>query len=240
LFAVVIEEDHIEERVKKLGSKAIETEHAQKLRDFRSLVLGRMVRFWRDPRDIKLAILETIAEFSRRDDLVGWIPGDEAINGGALAEEIARLTKENAELRERVSNSALVPARYNGLDFEEMNAVLTKSVLDVSQFSDEDWAEQLKAIAKAFGHDEVTVLHLFWMLSGALRSARAISNHDEKRMIPVRKLMDFGLAALDSQLTQRTVGTGYYKLTDSGLQFLIRLRLERNLEQAEAFILKGL
>src|SRR6185369_3082584 len=46
LFAVVMAEDCLEERVKKFGTSVIETEYAQKLREFRALVLTRMVRFW--------------------------------------------------------------------------------------------------------------------------------------------------------------------------------------------------
>jgi hypothetical protein len=118
VFAVVIDDDCLEARVKTLGRSVIETDEPQKLKQFRSLVMSRMVKFWCDPRDIKLAILETMAEFSLRTELVGWIPGDEAVNGGALAEEIARLTKENASLREQVANSGIAPSKYHGLTFD--------------------------------------------------------------------------------------------------------------------------
>jgi hypothetical protein len=50
-----------------------------------------MVRFWNDPRYISIAIHETMSGFGRREDLIGWIPGDETINTGVVAEEIARL-----------------------------------------------------------------------------------------------------------------------------------------------------
>jgi hypothetical protein len=102
LFAVVINKDHLEKKVKKSGTQVIELEHPDKLKEFRELVCSKMVRFWNDPKDIKLSILETIADFANRADLVGWIPGSEAVNTGALAEEIARLTKENSELRETI------------------------------------------------------------------------------------------------------------------------------------------
>jgi hypothetical protein len=85
-FAVVAEK----ERVKERGADALEMENPQQLKSFRADVLTKLVKFWHDPRDIKLAILETLADFARRDELVGWIPGDQAVNTGALAEEIAR------------------------------------------------------------------------------------------------------------------------------------------------------
>lgn len=235
LFAVVIDEGHIEERVKQFGTKVIETEHSQKLKDFRALVLSRMSKFWRDPRDIKLAILETMSEFSRRDDLTGWIPGNEAVNGGALAEEIARLTKENAELRERAAKSS-VPSTYSGLTFEDMYALLLKSKLDVSNNSAE-MVERLEAIAKAFGHDEPKVLHVFWMLSGIMGGTRGIGTSSE--LLPlVQKLEAFGLVEFDSVGGEGERGYFYfYKLTGGGRHFLVRLRLEYDTEAAEQYIL---
>jgi hypothetical protein len=73
LFAVVIDEKYLEKKVKKLGGVALEREHPDKLKLFRELVLSKMVRFWKDPKDIKLSIMETIAEFSERSELRGWI-----------------------------------------------------------------------------------------------------------------------------------------------------------------------
>jgi hypothetical protein len=103
-FVVVINEHYLEEKVKKMGMDVIETEHAQKLREFREIVQqARIVKFWADTCDIKLAIMESLAEYSRRDDLPGWIHGDNAINTGALAEGIARLSKENTELKKGFS-----------------------------------------------------------------------------------------------------------------------------------------
>lgn len=89
LFAVVIDEDHLDEKVKKDGLKAIEKDHSEKLKEFRGLVCSKMVRFWSDVKDIKLAIMETMADFSSREELIGWIPGNETVNTGAVAEEIA-------------------------------------------------------------------------------------------------------------------------------------------------------
>jgi hypothetical protein len=48
-----------------------------------------MVKFWSDPRDIRLAVYEILSDFARRDELVGWIPGDQSVDTGALAEERA-------------------------------------------------------------------------------------------------------------------------------------------------------
>ena len=95
-----------ENRVKTYGSRVMETDNPQKLREFRALVLTRMVKFWEDFKDIKIAVGETLAQFARRDDLTGWVRPSQAANMPALADEIARLSKENAELRSQIAQSA--------------------------------------------------------------------------------------------------------------------------------------
>ncbi|WP_121667317.1 DUF4062 domain-containing protein [Mesonia aquimarina] len=124
LFSVVINEDIIEERVKKFGSDVIEITNAEKLKTFRKKVLQNMVKFWSDEKDIKLAIHETVAEFSHTKKLIGWVRGDQEVNSGALAEEIARLTKENSELREKANSQENV--LYNGLSFEQLTELLKR------------------------------------------------------------------------------------------------------------------
>lgn len=99
LFSCVIKEDSLEERVREVGTEVIEMKEPQKLRTFRDTVLTRLVKFWRDRKDIKIAVGETLSSFSRRDDLIGWVRADEGPNTPALADEIARLSKENALLR---------------------------------------------------------------------------------------------------------------------------------------------
>lgn len=100
---MVITKEALETRVREYGSKVIEQENKQKFDEFRQSVERNVVRFWSDSKDIKIAILETLSEYSERGELVGWIPGNESVDTGTLAEEIARLNKENLDLREQVS-----------------------------------------------------------------------------------------------------------------------------------------
>jgi hypothetical protein len=237
LFAVVITEDHLEERVKKYGSKAIERDYPQKLKEFRSIVQSRLVKFWGDPRDIKLTVLETMAEFERRSELVGWVPGNEAINAGALAHEIARLAKENAELREQVKKLSALSATYNGLTFEEFYKLLAATKPKISDLGEEN-ISNLRAVADLFGDPEPALLHSFWMLSGGFRRKGTIADDDEKNMRLALKLEEFGLVERDEEESAKVGRRSHvYGLTECGKQFLLRLRLERNTEKAEAFIL---
>src|SRR5882724_3648198 len=87
---------------KILGTVAVELHQPQKLRDFRASVLTKLVRFWDDKKDIKISILETLSQFSRRDDLKGWVRPSGEVNMPALTDEIARLSRENSDLRRQL------------------------------------------------------------------------------------------------------------------------------------------
>jgi Domain of unknown function (DUF4062) len=217
VFAIVIEENHLEEKVKKDGTKAIERENPQKLKEFQSQVLTRLVRFWSEPSDIKLAILETMSEFNRRDDLMGWIPGDEGIKAGTLTEEIARLARENASLREQIvklrSTSAQVT--YSGLTYEEMSNLLLQEPINLPLM------KALHASLPAYLLTSPTLLSLFWFLKETL----AVGISETHGLInEAKKLVSFGLAEPE--------GSGL-KLNEDGRRFLSRLRFTRYAEDSE-------
>lgn len=100
VFACVITEDAIEDKVKEYGTKAIEKNAPDKLREFRELATSKMVKFWSDSKDIKIAIGETISALSRKEDLIGWVRPHQEANMPALLDEITRLSKENSDLRQ--------------------------------------------------------------------------------------------------------------------------------------------
>ena len=52
-----------------------------------------MSGFWSDTRDIELEIIKVLQTFSRREDLTGWVKGNEAVDTVALTDELARLSK---------------------------------------------------------------------------------------------------------------------------------------------------
>jgi hypothetical protein len=121
LFSIVISEKALDHKVHQLGKFAIETDASGSYREFKKLVTTKMVRFWDDKKDIKIAIHETLSNITNdRRELIGWIRGDRAIDTGVLAEELARLAKENSELRIRLENQNSDQGMYNGLTFEQL------------------------------------------------------------------------------------------------------------------------
>lgn len=132
LFSLVISDNALEVKVKQNGVVVIEQENQKELKAFKEIVLTNLVKFWDDKKDIKIAIHETIADFSFRKDLVGWIRGDNSINSGFLAEEIARLTKENSELRDKISIGSS-NALYNNLSYEQLEELLKRENITVTK-----------------------------------------------------------------------------------------------------------
>ncbi len=100
LFSCVINENTLENRVKTgKGTSIIETENPQKLKEFRKLVISKMVKFWDDTKDIKITVHETLSSFEKREDLIGWVRADQNPNIPEFTNEITRLSKENSDLR---------------------------------------------------------------------------------------------------------------------------------------------
>lgn len=127
LFAVVINNSALEEKVKANGTTVIEQDSPHLLKEFKSQVLSNLVKFFNDKKDIKLAVHETLSEFNYRKELTGWIRGDNAVNMGLLAEEIARLTKENSDLKLKLLNQSSSRSQlYNSLSYEDLKELLIK------------------------------------------------------------------------------------------------------------------
>lgn len=95
-FACVIDEAKLKNY--KMGSEYIEQNHPEKLTAFRKKVLSRMSKLWLSADQIQLGIMEALSEFSRREDLKGWIREPEDYSS---IKEMIRLSSENAQLRQR-------------------------------------------------------------------------------------------------------------------------------------------
>lgn len=218
LFAVVIDDEALEKRVRKAGRKILEIENARQFKQFREVVLSRMVRFWIDHRDIKLAIHETMGEFARRTDLSGWIPGDQAIS----PQELARLTNENAELRRQLADVPNSVVTYNGLRFDEIIRLLTDVVVDLIPFeeSNKQW---LREIADELG-PEANLLEILWILRNDIMDGMALRWRDP-HSDPLALLESFGV--LVSEDIDSEDDLVRFRPSAEGRKFMLRLLAER-------------
>lgn len=103
-FALVVTEDGLDLLVKDRGKMVIEADNPQGLKNLRAHATGKLVRFWTDKKDIRIAIGETLSAFARRDELKGWVRPQDQTSVPLLAGEVARLSKENSDLRDRLAN----------------------------------------------------------------------------------------------------------------------------------------
>jgi hypothetical protein len=86
-----------------------------------------MVEFWEDSKDIKLAIHKKLGELARRKELVGWVRTNQEANLPALSDELARLSRENAELRAQLAESS--EPTINGMKYSQLKKLLKGKAL---------------------------------------------------------------------------------------------------------------
>ena len=166
LFACAITETALNQGIKTFGKEVFETEESQKFKAFRELVLSKMVKFWDDSKDIKIAISETLNQLARREDLIGWIRANQEANVPALADEIARLSKENSQLRSQLASQSGVAIA--GLSYSELKILLQeKGVWD----SITKQTEQLRSGIVFDNHTQKFINDL--MLLGLLKRRQA-------------------------------------------------------------------
>ena len=108
LFALVIDDAHLSEKVRVDGRGVLELDNPKQFKEFEALVKSKVVKFWSDAKDIQLAILKALSEFERRPDLIGWVPGNEALNTNIIATGIARLAGDSVSFRPQESFSVSV------------------------------------------------------------------------------------------------------------------------------------
>lgn len=218
VFSVVITDKGIEQKLEKLKLKGIERENHRKLDEFRNLVTGNIVRWWTEPKDITIAILQKLNEMSLRDDLAGWIRADQTVTSTIVSEEIARLANENASLQDRLSKQA--DTTYCGLSFEEMLEALLREEIpgNLQPQVKEEIKSRISESATPFKDSKPSLLHFLWIYQPELREGKHWSDRANSFYDGFRSLEHFGVVV-------RNAATGGYFLTDDGRQFLLRLRV---------------
>jgi len=167
-FVIAIEQALFDQEIKNPEAK-LNFEDLLSLQRFRSdACSGKNVAFWKNPGEVREKIKDSLfGDFSRREELTGWIRGDQAVN----TEELARLAKENSELRKQVkdlsSKLANNQAIFDGLTYKDMYQNLNELKLDFDSYNppiEKKPQKILQEISTAFGDSEVSFLHCFWSM----------------------------------------------------------------------------
>lgn len=144
LFSVVIDDGFLNEKVKGVGASILELENPEKYKAFRSKVVGYPVEFFRDIKDIQIAIYKTLPTLISDRDLKGWVSGREIPDSTFLIEQVSRLTKENEDLRSQITLASSQSLDMGGLtevktgssqneEFIKMMQIFESSVLTLSK-----------------------------------------------------------------------------------------------------------
>lgn len=232
-FALVVNEKYLDEKIAKDGKIVLEQDNNREFKAFKQLVTAqKVVRFWSDLRDIKYFILESLNQFEKREELIGWIKGDQAVNSGEIAEQIARLSKENAELREKLSLQTDNKEKFNGLTYNQLyDLLLNESWFDEDSvlFDEKDkkyaasFEKFLQPILLEFQDEKIKLIHLVWFYREKLLDVSLwVDNNVSIKSF--KKLAKFGLIDWNASPT----GTKFY-LTKVGRNFILRLIYEKSI-----------
>lgn len=223
VFAVVITEAALDQKIKADGKEAIETDSPKELKLFREKVLGRISSFFTDAKDIKLAVHETLADFQVRHKFVGWISGSGGPDVSALLEEIARMRSERDEalaqmttLKTTLDRQASRPlSKWQDDEFKQVREALSDIEITTTAFN----ADKTKPAIK------VPVLRIFDVMRDTLITG--VSN--QSGIDELQQLLYFNvcpkLEVHELAVLEKVNGVAWqrYRLTPKGKALLLFL-----------------
>lgn len=197
MFSIVIDEL----KLKRNSKYKIESESLEYL-DFRSKVTSNVCRFFKDYKDIKISILESIMEIEKRKDLKGWVSGN-------LLDEL-KILEIKSDLTESIKNDLTDETQnlFSGIPFKELKSILEKEKIDVPEgLSLEDSGKSISLLKAMLGLEAE--------LHSGVSFDHGLSNWFWYQNQVAMKLKTFGLTENGMFVT---------KLSDSGKRFLLQLR----------------
>ena len=229
LFACVVSKEAEEKRVRQYGIHSIEQDYPDKLRKFKDLVCSKMVRFWNDSKDIKIAVHESLSSFARRDDIKGWVRESDQANTIALANELARLSEENSKLHKRIKELSDESLTIAGLKYSEI----------VNHLKNYKIAKVIALIGDK-GRREINVqnlLEFFWYFEMSSAFSKYVREHDSEVDIFLVELRKLDLMKYELKIIwvsgggffsdEEPKGVTLIAPTHNGQSFLNRLKVDR-------------
>ena len=199
LFAVVLHDTLIDQKVAKDGRKVVLEElNGHLLADFKKVVMSKLVKICNSLAEIQNAVFTSLNELSYRDNLVGWVRGDQAVDTGPMAVELARLSEENATLR--LTAYKTTDPIFNGLTFDELKELLIDNTI-----------RDIKGVPDLFS--------LFIILGPKLVEPDRVATHLDTTPIIIQKYVR---KLVEYNMFQYVGGTYQVKATQDGHSFYIR------------------
>jgi Domain of unknown function (DUF4062) len=130
VFACVMTSEYLNSKIHGSNYKDImEQSSIDKFIKFKNLVMSKIVSQCNDTTEIKYQIIRKMLETDRDESLTGWIRASESSDSALLSEEIARLSQENRELRDRIKEisnqkNQTLDLMIHGVPFREIYNIL--------------------------------------------------------------------------------------------------------------------
>jgi hypothetical protein len=97
-FALCLTDDAINNKVKALGTDAIERDDTKKLNDFRTVVKSKMCSEIRDARDIHRYVQKSIKDLASSRELEGWVRASRVQDAQSMTDRFQKLEMASAVL----------------------------------------------------------------------------------------------------------------------------------------------
>jgi hypothetical protein len=227
-FAVVINDDALERKIKLGGSGFIEKGNPKALEQFRKKVLSNISSFFSDEKDIKLCIYESLSDLAENPNLKGWVAANEIEDIKVLNDEIKKLREENATLTESLHKTEAIitpPSKLENELEEDLVDILKAIEIKLPPFLAENDKEQTTNLL------DVTLHNLNPLINGVSNRAGMsdIGKFYYFNILP--KLQIHGLAD-----NEAIPGVRYRRsfLNKSGKELFARLERERLLKRKKA------
>jgi Domain of unknown function (DUF4062) len=213
LFAVVIEDSALIEKSKILGPDALELENPALLKQFREKVLKKMSSFYRDSKDIKLCIYESLADISADNDLAGWIYAADIPDISSMNAKIDELTIENDNLKKAKAEREKTSPSNSEIDYSDLVEILKETVVRIPA----ELANHQEDIKRSLL--EIFIKNQEALISGVTNQHDANETEIFYYYNIMPKLQVYGLA-----VNEKVVGVRYRRsyITQAGLNFLAR------------------
>ncbi len=228
-FSVVIDEKELQKR----GDASTEqnSTSAEKLAIFREKVLRRTSSFFTDEKDVKPAVMETVADFESRYDLEGWVKGNHHDNTKLLI-ELNDLRKKVDDYRGRldVLSAASHPELASGTDQFELKGTYKISTFTTKWSATLTWDEIFSFIGpELFQHVNQAAVNT--------SLARSVLTHTQPKVTDKYPSVDketfetvgihlhgLGLIEINDLTTTIKTVALFWRLTDKGRKYLTEIR----------------
>lgn len=102
-FALVMDEEMLNEKVAKEGKEVLELNEPKKYRAFKELVLSKISKFFTNSDKIQLGVWQSLVDIERRYTLNGWVKASEGVDSAKVLNQLTDLSERNKQLEEQVA-----------------------------------------------------------------------------------------------------------------------------------------